>query len=674
MTIRVACPSCAKQFRLADSAARKIRCNACGSVIVVDGAASTNRTSQPRSDRPDSTNVAAVKSVAIRERAVGHSPAARVAEGRRAVPPSHSQKRTNGLFSLSTCLIGIGVSLLAVTAIAVAMVWPRGNIAAVPQVAERPEIPAASAIDREPAAKIVAATGTAAEDPRPEKPAAKQPRTESPPAPVDAAKPPVSAKAIKFRNIETAAVVDRTGMPVGTLFETRMIAAAKLNWVERSRIAQVIAEQNLQAFFGADAGAQRAALARTLKADVLAMVRSRTERSPENPAKLNKVVNLVVFESQRGLRLAAATIPASDNAEKDADALAAIFAGAMEKLSEKITHVFAVPGFVSQDFDYRYRYLTGAFSLHVERHLQHRKGLLLVELAEAKSLAAEVAVAGDAIDRQLPFYLLGEYRNDGAGDALRMKFTLKVQRGDAIVATRTREGIKAADVPNAVLAMADEVVDQALACKIATPHVVPDRAVEIKQLGERAITFQRNGEWVQCVEMLEAAFLLDPNQLEMRRRACQVYSMIAHLHRGRAQHNMTEAMLSMEAYRRALEHLEVGYRPTKNLEPPRVPGSRPWMDPFPGDEFLNASINMRDYRGFVPESEAFARHYQDLLDFERRIILDMVRARARAGYGDEFRFLGFILYRATPEQQVQIVRSLVQELKDLPMAKERTIS
>jgi hypothetical protein len=483
------------------------------------------------------------------------------------------------------------------------------------------------------------------------------------------------AKAIVFKNVETAAIIDRTNMPVGPLFEARMLATAKLDWVERSRIEQVFAEQSLQTFFSAEAGAQRAALGRTLKADVLAIVRSRNEKASRDAAGNEgngKVLDLVVFESQRGLRLASYSMPASGDPANDSDALSTVFTAALEKLSEKITHVFAVPTFVSQDLEYRYQYLSAAYSKHLERHLQHRKGVLLVELAEAKSLAGEAAISATSLERPLPLYVLGEYRNDGKGDERRMRLTLKVQRGDTVVATRTRERLDPSDATMALLAMCDEVTNQALSENVA-PTDALDRAAEIKQLAERARRFEQNGEWGECVGLLEAAFLLDPNLPDLRMQAAHVYTHIADLHRARAQHNMAEAVRTMQALHRATEHLEVGCMPRKKFDPPLIPDLREHLDPFPSSEFMGTLFSTRGFVGFAQENAEFAAYFKEEIAFRRRVFLDLFRARARAGYGDEWRFFLYLLERGDVAQVSQTIRSLVQELKDLPHAKERTI-
>ncbi len=94
----------------------------------------------------------------------------------------------------------------------------------------------------------------------------------------------------------SCALIAADSSPISTLLEARLLARDSEIWLERREIDRVLAEQELQAAFGAAGGADRAALGRLLKADVLVLLRSSVQNG-------QPCAELVVAESEGGLRL-----------------------------------------------------------------------------------------------------------------------------------------------------------------------------------------------------------------------------------------------------------------------------------------------------------------------------------------------------------------------------------
>ncbi len=65
---------------------------------------------------------------------------------------------------------------------------------------------------------------------------------------------------------------------------------------------------------------------------------------------------------------------------------------------------------VSHDLGYEFEYLKTAYARLLEQWLLSQPGLLVVELAEARAISQELALAdaGARIERRLPLYLSGE--------------------------------------------------------------------------------------------------------------------------------------------------------------------------------------------------------------------------------------------------------------------------
>ena len=74
------------------------------------------------------------------------------------------------------------------------------------------------------------------------------------------------------------AFLDFDASAVGGLLETRLIAKSQYRWIERASIDQVIQERQTQALFAPAGVSERATLGRTLKADVLVLLRTVTAK------------------------------------------------------------------------------------------------------------------------------------------------------------------------------------------------------------------------------------------------------------------------------------------------------------------------------------------------------------------------------------------------------------
>jgi hypothetical protein len=489
------------------------------------------------------------------------------------------------------------------------------------------------------------------------------PKNAAPKDPPGASAPVAPPAASDFEKVRTAAVIDQSGLPVGALFEARMIRSTKLVWTERTLIDQLFAEQNLQGLFSPEAGAKRTAIAKILKADVLALVRSRARTDGK------KMLELVVFESQRGLRLATHAMPATENAEADSAALEGVFQRALAKVSEQILEVIAVPAFVNLDLDYRQKHLATGFAKRLEFYLQQRKGVLLVEFDEAKTLAQETELAGATIAHPLPLLLLGDFRHDGVGAARRARVSLTMQRGNKVLGARSQANLQPDDCLTALLTMSDELMNNVAN---GSAPVAIDRATEIEQFTRRAFALQQNGNWTDCATLLEAALLLDPQNVELRMNAVHAYAMIARQHFPRAEADAEEAAKGLQVYRRLLEHVDAGCRPVKKFDPPRPPQETAALQ-APDHEAFMACVEARLALFLAAKVPSLQELCTEVFDLERRICLDLCRARARAGYGDDAFFLNWTLVQKPYATQTKMVCALTQELKELPFAKERIL-
>jgi hypothetical protein len=345
----------------------------------------------------------------------------------------------------------------------------------------------------------------------------------------------------------TCALLDPEKSPRAALLAGKLLEDSSASWVERAEIDKVLKEQKLQAAFGPQGVGERVKLGKLLKADVLVMVR------PAKDAK-EPVLEVVVSETAGGLRLLHRAVPMTKNADEDVAALVAAAREGIRKHGEKVTEVVAVPPFVSNDLGYEFEHLKGAFAKLAESVALDRKGIVVVELAEAEALARELALAapGAGIERPSPLYLVGEYRHAGRGDQRTVTLKLRVERAGKVIGKAETLAVKSDAAPEALRKWAAGVLD-------ATGGAValPNPKAEAKRLGELVVVHQRLGNWPEAMALIEASLLLDPKQPELNADAMAIlrYWIEQTLRRyGTDRDYLTKAAT---LHRRGLAHMEV---------------------------------------------------------------------------------------------------------------------
>ncbi|MBW3600098.1 MAG: hypothetical protein KY475_22850, partial [Planctomycetes bacterium] len=318
-------------------------------------------------------------------------------------------------------------------------------------------------------------------------------------------------------------------------------ADSSADWLERSELEKVLAERELAALSAAGGVRDRVALGETLKADVLVILQTRrNEKDKQNYA------DVVAAETAAGLRLVAQSVLLGRDAAADADAVAGLVEQALQRRKEEITHVFAIPPFVSHDLTYEFDHLKAAYAKLLEQTLLKQPGVLVVELEEARSLAREfeLAHADGRVARRLPMYLLGEYRHEGRGEDRRVAVTVRVQRGQQELETLEKT-LPPAEVAEYLRQQAASL----LAAEGEAAPVAPD--VEARQLAERAARFLKLGDWSESLSLIEASLLLTPEQPELRSEAVRAGVRLA----GKFDPAAPEARLAaFHVRRRAFEH------------------------------------------------------------------------------------------------------------------------
>lgn len=314
------------------------------------------------------------------------------------------------------------------------------------------------------------------------------------------ATPVNAATRLAVLNIESPALAH-----IATFLELEFLKLPETETLERAKIDELLKEQVVQRAFSADAAAERVALGKILKADVLVLLQAVEKPKPHG--------NLIVFETTRGLRLQVQPFEITAIAANDATAILPIVKAALERARAEVREIVAVPPLVSNDLALERQALGKPLATVIEQMLLARPGVAVVELAEARAVAEEAALtASDGVSRKLPLYLLGEFRHDGYGADARMTISLSLKRGTTVVGSHTITDAAASEAAGLLrkeaAALFDKVSDE------KAPSADP--AAEAKELAERAKLMFRLGAWVDSVELAEASLLLKAEQFDLQ--------------------------------------------------------------------------------------------------------------------------------------------------------------
>ena len=366
--------------------------------------------------------------------------------------------------------------------------------------------------------------------------------------------------------------------------------------VERAAINDILREQEIQSVMAADAPGKRVALGKLLKADTLVLLAGRQQPQPH--------VELVVCETQKGLRLWVQPLTHSKDADADVAAVVKLVQSSLEKQQQKITDVFAVPLLLNNSLTHEMDHLQGAYARLIEQSLLERPGVLVVELSEAKAIADEIFLSSTpGIERRLPLYLVGEFRADGTGEKRRGQFTLRLKRGEVELNAREAGDLALDELPDRLRQAAEEMLNKALGQR-AKP---PDAAAELRQLTERAAAFAAIGNWPETLAFAEAGLVLAPDNVELHGHALMALNrMAAELKVFEKQFTYQEVDIPADKTLRAVQYMRSACRtwmPT-SLTPNWTPGSTSGASSIRGRSFGFGYVAPASSRRF-PTSSTF---------------------------------------------------------------------
>lgn len=447
---------------------------------------------------------------------------------------------------------------------------------------------------------------------------------------------------ITYAAEKRCALIDIDQSALGGLMEADLLVLPDTQWVERSEIQKLVNEKQLQSLFSAQSGNDRRSVGGFLKADVLIILRT-IEEDNRNYAQL------VVAETNQGIRLLSQKMLLGKDTASDAQVLVKLANEAIAKSQGPIRHIFAVPPFVSDDLTYEYDYLKSTYAKLLERTLLDSPGVVVVELDEAKAIANEYNLAAsDAnVQRQLPIYVLGEYRNEGRAEDRRVQLSLKAQQGAKLI-NEKNEKVKPDSVSKTLLSYAQ---DLAASRGIETSPIAPEQ--EVKILNERANLFMRLANWDEVQALVEASLLLVPDQPEVHSQAVTIIQEQLK-HKGRS--FLDDRLHDVQLKRQAMQHLRVLAQKSRfDL------AKRHWLI-FRSIPFTGNRVYVED-DPVAKQLVEISRSYQDL---HREVAMQMVHGLAKLQAWQESSYILFCANQyQTPERRYADLKKIVLEYQEL---------
>ena len=297
------------------------------------------------------------------------------------------------------------------------------------------------------------------------------------------------------------------------LLTVELSTADGVELVERDAIQAVAGELALTKALGAAAVADRRNLGTALKADTLVCL----DDAPDDNG-----VRVVVCDTRSGARLGAVVVPA---AGKNTPAVAPVVAeyvnGVRGRFPNGVTAVIGLSSFACGNLTHEYDHLGRTYAdLLADALTTARPGLAVLEIDEARAIAAEQNLAGGTMSRFTPAVVDGEYtvsRNDR--DTAIVTLQAKVTAGKDEPTVSEKPGVPLAD------AGAFLRVDVATAVLSAVAGdggpISTDRQFAL--LVARADRFARTGAFATSTRLREAAILLKPDAYDQRLKLIREY-------------------------------------------------------------------------------------------------------------------------------------------------------
>lgn len=331
------------------------------------------------------------------------------------------------------------------------------------------------------------------------------------------------------------------------LLEVRLSRNDGYALVDRQFLDRILKEQEFAALSEAASAAKRVELGRLVGADVLVLMTQHTTPQPHR--------RVVISETSAGLRLHVTTLAISAQPENDAKEVEKEIARALEKNAQPRKLICAVPPLVSRDLAATHEHLQNAYARMLETMLSHIPGVFVVEMAEARAIAKELALTGKGVERDLPLFLEGEFRFEATNEKVPRFVKLSARRGERNVGIREGKAL----TPEAGAEFFRTAALQLMTAALGGPLAEQDLVADYRLLAQSARTHFLIGNYEESAQVAEASLLLESRQPELHHLAMSAY--------GRCCWQEKKKVLeALPYYDQALAHLEQFLRQSEKYD------------------------------------------------------------------------------------------------------------
>ncbi len=439
----------------------------------------------------------------------------------------------------------------------------------------------------------------------------------------------------------------RSEMPWIDVAEAALLSDDRITLVDREHLEQVLKEHQLTALTGPADGAARTRVGKLLGCDLLIVVR--------NEAKPQDVVRVTIADTRTGIRLVNSVLPArlvTETRRLPQELLAT----ALNKRAIADPIVLAIPPFANDDLSRSNGYLQSSLAIVCEVAASHYPRLLLVELDEARELAKENALTGAEVTRPRAHYLVGRFRLEADNQQRPPFVSLKLERGDVLVAEKKHESPTPATVGDFVQ-QASAALLESLEGHAATEA---NSTADAEKLAQQSLGFLQISAFEEGYRLAEASLLLRPDQPDLRHTLAGIYFKHAY-DQYDADPTIDKERFDRQFYRaislskRGLEHLQIHVE-TSKLEFRKYYGTGASLVSFLIHRHADAQVR-----------STYLKHNRDIRDMYAEVLL----ARARRDDLDSMA-ISKLLYSALGYFNVKEEKTLEQFLTDrlrlLPIA------
>lgn len=317
---------------------------------------------------------------------------------------------------------------------------------------------------------------------------------------------------------------------ISDLLTAELSAVPGLELVERDDVEAVVRELELASVLGTHAGAERLRLGRLLKADVLLILKQAEQDGVS-------FLQWTIAECSLGARLMTNAAPLdSSQPERALFQIVQDVQKTCERFADGVEQLIAVAPFLSNDLTHEHDQLQHGLATILGESLLAFPGVAVLEIDEARAIAAELDRDSDAPRSQVRrlfvsgSYSTGDLNGDrkSGGRAEPQQAGVRHETDDRAVRVRVKLSLRDSRGRSLETLVVDEsssrVLDQfrttiperILKQSRSTSAPVLTASQQRKLLAERSQRFAQLGAWRQSIPLREAALLLEPDDAVLR--------------------------------------------------------------------------------------------------------------------------------------------------------------